>query len=376
MRIILVMLLMLNLATAKKIALVIGNGDYEKGWLSNPTKDADLIAQNLRDVGFSVTVKKNLSTAYKMEKAIDDFAKIVKDDDIAVIYYAGHGVQCKGKNYLIPTKATINRGGQLPSKALSLDVVIGAVSDIKLAIIMLDACRNNTYPSCSKSQTRGLVQPKVNSAGGMIISFATAENTEASDGVEHSPYALALSKFMNQSLPIETYFSRVGGDVLSSSGQRPMFKSSFYGRFSFGSSGGENGIVKIGSLMYQNQPFTKRYTWQEAKNYCSNLTLGGYSDWRLPTRAELMKLGNIELYNYDNSDNWEKWYDKNKHRKYKNSKNHYHFIKKEFIENMPKYSLFWTSEERDSSFAWGVNFYYGVGLWNLKADNDYALCVR
>jgi len=105
---------MLNLATAKKIALVIGNGDYNQGHLDNPTKDADLIAQNLRDVGFTVTVKKNLSTALKMEEAIDDFAKIVKDDDIAVIYYAGHGVQCKGKNYLIPTKATINRGTQLP----------------------------------------------------------------------------------------------------------------------------------------------------------------------------------------------------------------------------------------------------------------------
>lgn len=234
MRTLLIILLMLNLATAKKIALVIGNGDYKKGWLSNPTKDADLIAQNLRDVGFSVTVKKNLSTAYKMEKAIDDFARIVKDDDIAVIYYAGHGVQCKGKNYLIPTKATIIRGGQLPSKALSLDVVIGAVSDIKLAIIMLDACRNNTYPSCSKSQTRGLVQPKVNSAGGMIVSFATAENTEASDGEEHSPYALALSKFMKQKMPIETYFRKVGGEVFGSSGQRPMLKSNFYGRFSFG----------------------------------------------------------------------------------------------------------------------------------------------
>jgi hypothetical protein len=79
-----------------------------------------------------------------------------------------------------------------------------------------------------------LVQPKVNSAGGMIISFATAENTEASDGDEHSPYALALSKFMKQKMPIETYFRKVGGEVFGSSGQRPMLKSNFYGRFSFG----------------------------------------------------------------------------------------------------------------------------------------------
>ncbi len=101
--------------------------------------------------------------------------------------------------------------------------------------------------------------------------------------------------------------------------------------------------------MYQNQPFTKEYTWKEAKGYCQALTLGGYSDWRLPTRAELMKIGNIKLYNYDNYANWKKWFDKNKHRRYKNSKNQYHFVKKEFIENMSKYSWFWTSEEKDSS---------------------------
>ena len=298
MRIILIMLLILNLATAKKVALVIGNGDYSQGHLPNPTKDADLIAQNLRDVGFSVTVKKNLSTALKMEKAIDDFAGIVKDDDIAVIYYAGHGVQCKGKNYLIPTKATINRGGQLPSKALNLEVVIGAVSDIKLAIIMLDACRNNTYPSCTKSQTRGLVQPKVNSAGGMIVSFATAENTEASDGEEHSPYALALSKFMKQKMPIETYFREVGGEVFGSSGQRPMLKNSFYGKFSFGKGGGyvpptpppSKDIVTIDGIMYHTKPFIKEYTWKEAKRYCKELKLGGYSDWRIVNYSKVSRL--------------------------------------------------------------------------------------
>jgi len=280
MRLVLVMMLMMNLVVAKKIALVIGNSDYNIGHLPNPTKDAELIARNLRAVGFTVTIKKNLSTAYKMEKAIDDFAKIVKDDDIAVIYYAGHGVQCKGKNYLIPTKATINRGTQLPSKSLDLDVVIGAVSDIKLAIIMLDACRNNTYPSCSRSQTRGLVRPKINSAGGMIISFATAENTEASDGDKHSPYSLALSKFMNQSLPIETYFREVGGEVLRSSGQRPMLKNSFYGRFSFGGSGGDGKPPKYKWITPKNSVCRSNggeidedgvceSNWENAKKICS-----------------------------------------------------------------------------------------------------------
>jgi len=109
------------------------------------------------------------------------------------------------------------------------------------------------------------------------------------------------------------------------------------------------GITTIDGLSYQNQPFSAQdkrnfdndkeggrvWTWSRAKKYCRDLTLGGYSDWRLPTKSELMKLGNIELYNWDNYANWKKWFNKNEHKGYKNSKNHYYFIKKEFVENVP-----------------------------------------
>lgn len=234
MRIVLILSLLLNLAIAQKLALVIGNSNYNQGYLPNPTKDADLIAQKLESVGFKVTLVKNIDSASKMKKVINNFVRKLHKDDIAVVYYAGHGVQCLGKNYLMPTQANVVKGGQLASEAVDLNFLIGGLSEIKLAIVMLDACRNNTYPSCSKSQTRGLVQPTVANNGGMIISFATAENDIALDGNgDHSPYALALSKFMNQSLPIETFFREVGGEVFSSSGQRPMLKNSFYGRFSF-----------------------------------------------------------------------------------------------------------------------------------------------
>jgi len=135
-------------------------------------------------------------------------------------------------------------------------------------------------------------------------------------------------------------------------------------------------IVTIDGLMYQNQPFTEEYTWKEAKAYCSGLTLGGYSHWRLPTREELMKLANIELYHYDNWGGWEKWFNKNKHRRFKNSKGEYHFIDRRFIENMPKYSYFWTKEEKDSSHAWRVLFEDGYVYWDLKSFNYYALCVQ
>jgi len=249
MRIVLMIMLILNLASAKKVALVIGNSNYNQGYLPNPTKDADLIAQKLREVGFDVTIKKNIKSVNQMKENINTFIRKVKKDDIAVVYYAGHGVQCKGINYLIPTKAMIAKGGQLKSEALNLDFLIGGMSNIKLAVLMIDACRDNTYPSCTKSQKRGLVQPHTPEEGGMIISFATAEGKTADDGEEHSPYALALSKYINKKMPIETFFRKVGGEVFASSSQRPMLKSNFYESFSFGE-------YEINNIPDENKPHT------------------------------------------------------------------------------------------------------------------------
>jgi len=114
-------------------------------------------------------------------------------------------------------------------------------------------------------------------------------------------------------------------------------------------------IIEIDGLMYQNQPFIKKYTWEEAKEYAKNLYLGEYDDWRLPTRAELQKLLTEESS--------------------KNLKGYTQSIRKEFIENIPKFSFFWTSAEKDSSQAWFVNFRYGYDLWNFKTDKNYVLCV-
>jgi hypothetical protein len=123
------------------------------------------------------------------------------------------------------------------------------------------------------------------------------------------------------------------------------------------------GIIEIDGLMYQNQPFTKTYTWQEAKEYAKNLRLGGYNDWRLPTREELKKLITKE---------------RNK------GKNGEHYIRKEFVDNLESLSWFWTSTEHSSFFdrlfsiggAWVVNFNYGDDYWLELSDAHCVLCVR
>jgi len=101
MRILLIIMLLINIAIAKKVALVIGNSGYPQQRLPNPINDAKLIANKLKDVGFDVTIKRDIKTSYIIKNVINNFAKRLKKNDIAVVYYAGHGVQYKGKNYLI-----------------------------------------------------------------------------------------------------------------------------------------------------------------------------------------------------------------------------------------------------------------------------------
>jgi hypothetical protein len=136
-------------------------------------------------------------------------------------------------------------------------------------------------------------------------------------------------------------------------------------------------IITIDGLMYQNQPFTKEYNWKEAKKYAKDLRLGGYDDWRLPTKDELYKISNIKTYGkYD--DNWSKWFDNNKHKRIKNAKGYEHFIRKEFSENMPEYARFWSITEYNISFfgTWGFGFTNGGGNWYSKSAESYVLCVR
>jgi hypothetical protein len=175
--------------SARKVALVIGNARYQRGGLANPGKDADLIARSLRPLGFEVTEKQDLTTQL-MAAAFHQFAEHIRPGDIVLIYYAGHGVQIGGKNFLIPID-------YVPQTLTSFVDIGEAMNEIAsksgLNIIILDACRNNYPISNLPDEGAGFTEFK-NTPGGTFVAFSTSPGNPAADGPgENSPYATALA---------------------------------------------------------------------------------------------------------------------------------------------------------------------------------------
>jgi hypothetical protein len=197
-----------------KLALVIGNSNYAAlPVLANPANDAKLLANGLRQLGFTVTELTDQTQA-QMKGSIAQFTQAVTvagPDTIAVLYYAGHGVQLDGTNYLIPIDANVQSAG---------DVVLGAVSasDLlktlelaaaKVNVLVLDACRDNPFKAGTRSVSRGLA--RVDAPTGSIVAYATAPGQVAADGTGgNSPYAEALAKNLAMpGLPLEAVFRQV-----------------------------------------------------------------------------------------------------------------------------------------------------------------------
>lgn len=130
----------------KKIALVIGNGNYESSVLANPENDARAMKTALQNVGFTVFEYENLNQI-QMKKVIDDFGANLKNNDVGLFYYAGHGIQAKGYNYLIPVDAQLKSEQQVEYDCVQADRVLALMeaSGSKVNLIILDACRNNPF---------------------------------------------------------------------------------------------------------------------------------------------------------------------------------------------------------------------------------------
>src|ERR1700743_749746 len=137
----------------KRVALVLGNSAYQNvPQLTNPVNDARLMADTFRKAGFDVVVSRNDLAALETRRALRDFSDSAADADIAVIYYAGHGIEVDGTNYLIPVDAKLERDNDVFDEAFSLERVMLAVEPAKkLRLVMLDACRDNPF---SETMTR------------------------------------------------------------------------------------------------------------------------------------------------------------------------------------------------------------------------------
>lgn len=219
-----------------RFALVIGNANYQQSPLTNPVNDAKDMAKTLKDVGFSVQLSTD-ATQQQIEEAIDKFARKLTEGGVALFYFAGHGMQINGENYLIPVAADIKRQSDVRYKAVNTGQVLSAMAENNnsLNIIILDACRDNPLPRSFRSSNRGLA--KLDGPKGTLLAFATSPGSVAADGEnKNGVYTEQLLKHIKTpGLSVEETFKRVlkGVDKITNGRQTPWMESSFTGDFSF-----------------------------------------------------------------------------------------------------------------------------------------------
>jgi Caspase domain len=220
----------------QRIALVIGNGQYKDSPLANPVNDARAIARALTSSGFKVVEKENLSQQ-DFQIALRNFGDALKHGGVGLFYYAGHGMQVKGRNFLIPVDAHIEREDEVAYNSIDANQVLDKMESAnnRLNIVILDACRNNPFARSFRSGSVGLAQ--MDAPVGTLIAFATAPGSVASDGPDQNGlYTKYLLQSMVQpGIKIEDVFKRVRVDVRrdSQGKQIPWESTSLEGDFVF-----------------------------------------------------------------------------------------------------------------------------------------------
>jgi uncharacterized caspase-like protein len=226
-------------AEARRVALIIANARYANApTLTNPLADAKLIEASLRRAGFDdVQTRTNLGKA-AVEAELRAFGNRAEGADVALFYYAGHGIEAGGQNYLIPTDAKLQRDRDLDIEATRLETVMQVVSSARLRLIILDACRNNPFEASmqrsirTRSVSRGLAE--VEPEGETMVVYAAKAGSTAADGDgANSPFATALARRLPQpGLEIGLLFRSVRDDVLTATGrtQEPFTYGSLSGQ--------------------------------------------------------------------------------------------------------------------------------------------------
>lgn len=219
----------------RRVALVIGNGAYATaGALANTHNDASLVGAALKQAGFTtVTTRTDLSTQ-AFQKTLREFQAQADGAEVALIYYAGHGIEAKGVNWLIPVDATLSDERALPYEAIDTNLALEAVAGARVRILLLDACRDNpfgrSWKAGTRSVTRGLARVE---ADDVLIVFAAAPGERAADGSGvNSPFAEAVARTLPKpGLPVQLLGGVIRDDVMGATGQqqRPFVSASMTG---------------------------------------------------------------------------------------------------------------------------------------------------
>ena len=239
---------------AGRVALVVGNGTYAAiGALPNPGNDASDVAAALGRLGFEVTTVRDADLA-GMNEALRLFARASAGADVAVVFYAGHGLEVDGVNYLVPVDAQLERDTDVEYEALALDRVLRATTGAALRIVILDACRNN--PLARSMQRTGALRSVSRGSFGeldegllgdeTLVAYAAAAGTTAADGDgRNSPYTTALLAYLEQPLELSAVFRRVRAQVLEATDgeQRPHEYGSLLGEHFLGGASGPGTVT-------------------------------------------------------------------------------------------------------------------------------------
>jgi hypothetical protein len=226
-----------SMRTEKRVALVIGNGAYQHtSPLRNPVNDARAMAATLRALGFEVLARENAGQK-DMKRAVDDFGDRLRGGGVGIFYYAGHGLQVEGRNYLVPTDAQIRNEREVELEGIDVARVLARMEQARnrLNIVVLDACRDNPFARSFRSSSRGLAA--IDAPSGTLIAYATSPGRLARDGEgANGLYTGELLLAMRQpELRLEDVFKRVrqAVRVKTSGDQIPWEASSVEGDFYF-----------------------------------------------------------------------------------------------------------------------------------------------
>ena len=267
---------------ASRVALVIGNSAYQSvGVLPNPANDARDMAAALQRLDFDVSLHTDL-TYDGMRRALQDFGDKAQGADMAVVFYAGHGIEIERQNYLIPIDARLQTDRSVAFEAVPLDLMLTAVDGAKtLKVVLLDACRNN--PFAARMQRSGTTRAigrglsRIEPATGTLVGFAAKEGTIANDGSSrNSPYTSALLQHIETpGLEISLMFRQVRDAVLASTGnaQEPFTYGSLPGRnLYFKPPANDNSSANPSPLTnppQPQQPAQDRLAWDAIKDTSS-----------------------------------------------------------------------------------------------------------